>query len=123
MLVVFSHHLVSPSYWVGVMFLLKRKADGKWWNNSGDRHTDAWVGDPSKCRPFRSVNALRHSRACYGIHPPWNEPPFPWDDQVRKAHWAKVSGWFARSNGAGRTAYFNTLYEIVPVEVKMVIKS
>lgn len=105
------------------MFLLKRKKDGQFWNNSGRRGGDAWVSDPSTCRPFRTAAAVRHSRACYGIHPSFG-PALRYDTpkEERDAYWLKQHDWYAASNQQGRTDYFNSKYEVIPVRITMELK-
>ena len=50
------------------MFLLRRRSDGKFWNNSGTRQGDAWVTDIQECTPFRTRQSARMAR-CFGYVP------------------------------------------------------
>lgn len=105
------------------MFLLQRKKDGKYWNNSGRRQSDKWVDTPSECRPFRTIGAVRHSRACYGAMPSMNKPPVGAHYKLWEEYWKRCSAWHADANRVARTAWFHLNYLVVPVRVNLEVKS
>ena len=50
------------------MFILRRKKDGLYWNNSGSARTNDWTDDLQRVTPFRTIQSARMAR-CFGYVP------------------------------------------------------
>ncbi len=88
------------------MFLLKRKSDGKFYTNRGDRWSMKWVDNPQECKPFATSGGVRTCRAVYGLMP----------DKLPGTSLEAVGKWFSKDNVEERRKFFDERFEIVEVK-------
>ena len=87
----------SGRWEVLMLYVLRRKSDGKYWRNTPSYpQPDHWVDDVSACKPFLTIAAAKTSRGA--VRPTDRDPV--------------TRRWFY-------TKSFDDLYEAVPVVVRL----
>ncbi len=104
------------------MYLLRRRADGKFWKNKAISvwacsKSEQWTDNPSECKPFSTPGAAMKSRGA--SIPVGFTRPDEWTPESRTAYFRAQHEWYSQKNLPARKAAFNEKYEVVPVTIEV----